>query len=54
MWFVFYPSNSWKLSNRYSERKLKEIFNSDAVYGGSGIKNGAKLAIEAAPYDGRD
>jgi 1,4-alpha-glucan branching enzyme len=35
--------------------KLKEIFNSDAsIYGGSGIKNGAKLAIEAAPYDGRD
>jgi 1,4-alpha-glucan branching enzyme len=34
---------------------LKEIFNSDAkIYGGSGIKNATKLAIDATPYDGRD
>ncbi len=35
--------------------KLTEIFNSDlAVYGGSGITNATKLAIESLPYDGRD
>ena len=35
--------------------KLIEIFNSDlAVYGGSGITNATKLAIESLPYDGRD
>lgn len=35
--------------------KLTEIFNSDlAIYGGSGITNATKLAIESLPYDGRD
>ena len=35
--------------------KLTEIFNSDlAIYGGSGITNVTKLAIESLPYDGRD
>jgi 1,4-alpha-glucan branching enzyme len=35
--------------------KLAEIFNSDAVvYGGSGVENPDKLAIEASPYDGRE
>jgi 1,4-alpha-glucan branching enzyme len=35
--------------------KLEEIFNSDAaIYGGSGVLNSNKLAIEAAPYDGRE
>jgi 1,4-alpha-glucan branching enzyme len=24
------------------------------IYGGSAVKNSAKLAIEASPYDGRD
>jgi 1,4-alpha-glucan branching enzyme len=35
--------------------KLAEIFNSDAAnYGGSGVSNPKKIAIEALPYDGRD
>jgi 1,4-alpha-glucan branching enzyme len=35
--------------------KLTEIFNSDASnYGGSGVSNAKKIAIEAMPYDGRD
>ena len=35
--------------------KLTEIFNSDAIiYGGSGVVNSKKIAIEAMPYDGRD
>jgi 1,4-alpha-glucan branching enzyme len=35
--------------------KLTEIFNSDASnYGGSGVSNTKKTAIEAMPYDGRD
>jgi 1,4-alpha-glucan branching enzyme len=35
--------------------KLEEIFNSDAaIYGGSGVLNSSKLAIEASPYDGRE
>jgi 1,4-alpha-glucan branching enzyme len=35
--------------------KLVEIFNSDAtIYGGSGVANVNKLAIEASPYDGRE
>lgn len=35
--------------------KLTEIFNSDALsYGGSGVSNSKKIAIEAMPYDGRD
>ncbi|WKL43934.1 1,4-alpha-glucan branching protein GlgB [Flavobacterium sp. ZE23DGlu08] len=35
--------------------KLTEIFNSDAAnYGGSGVSNAKKIAIEAMPYDGRD
>jgi 1,4-alpha-glucan branching enzyme len=35
--------------------KLTEIFNSDASdYGGSGVSNANKIAIEAMPYDGRD
>ena len=35
--------------------KLTEIFNSDlTIYGGSGITNATKLAIESLPYDGRD
>ncbi len=35
--------------------KLVEVFNSDAtIYGGSGVLNPNKLAIEASPYDGRD
>ena len=34
--------------------KLTEIFNSDAIiYGGSGVDNSKKIAIEAMPYDGR-
>ena len=35
--------------------KLVEIFNSDAeIFGGSGVTNSTKLAIENSPYDGRD
>ncbi len=35
--------------------KLTEIFNSDATnYGGSGVSNSGKIAIDAMPYDGRD
>ena len=35
--------------------KLTEIFNSDAkMYGGSGVSNIKKIAIQAMPYDGRD
>jgi 1,4-alpha-glucan branching enzyme len=35
--------------------KLEEIFNSDAaIYGGSGVLNSSKLAVEASPYDGRE
>ncbi len=35
--------------------KLTEIFNSDAtIYGGSGVANANKPAIESSPYDGRD
>jgi 1,4-alpha-glucan branching enzyme len=35
--------------------KLTEIFNSDAIiYGGSGVVNPNKLAVDALPYDGRD
>ena len=35
--------------------KLTEIFNSDAtIYGGSGVTNVNKPAIESSPYDGRD
>jgi 1,4-alpha-glucan branching enzyme len=35
--------------------KLTEIFNSDdADFGGSGVKNSKKLAIETIPYDGKD
>ncbi len=35
--------------------QLMEIFNSDAAnYGGSGVSNSDKIAIEAMPYDGRD
>lgn len=35
--------------------KLTEIFNSDAtIYGGSGVANVNKPAIESSPYDGRD
>jgi 1,4-alpha-glucan branching enzyme len=35
--------------------KLKEILIvMQKIYGGSAVKNSAKLAIEASPYDGRD
>lgn len=35
--------------------KLVEVFNSDAeIFGGSGVTNSTKLAIENSPYDGRD
>jgi 1,4-alpha-glucan branching enzyme len=34
--------------------KLKEILIVMQKYGGSAVKNLAKLAIEASPYDGRD
>ena len=35
--------------------KLVEIFNSDAeIFGGSGVTNSTKLAIENSPDDGRD
>jgi 1,4-alpha-glucan branching enzyme len=35
--------------------KLTETFNSDGSnYGGSGVSNSKKVAIEAMPYDGRD
>jgi 1,4-alpha-glucan branching enzyme len=34
---------------------LEEIFNSDSIaYGGSGVGNSTKTAIESAPYDGRE
>ena len=35
--------------------KLTEIFNSDAtIYGGSGVSNTSKIAIEAVAYNGRE
>jgi 1,4-alpha-glucan branching enzyme len=35
--------------------ELIEIFNSDAeIFGGSGVSNSGKLAIESSPYDARD
>jgi 1,4-alpha-glucan branching enzyme len=35
--------------------ELVEIFNSDAeIFGGSGVSNSGKLAIESSPYDARD